>query len=468
MASKWYYRVGDDQHGPIESKALKLLAEVGQISPHTLVQKEGAKSWAEASRVKGLFDSDSLSAPPVIESAEEETVPTATEIPYKVAPAPQVPVAAAVEPNPHVIAPAVLTSDEKQESGREYLEYKRRRKSAMPLLFTMAGIMVVAGIGSFLIFTYEGSTSDQSPTPTNNTGLVSQSPSATPLEVSEEEQVFRTIRSFSDASNAKKRLPNGKIQIQITEVWITKSEKTVDGVSLSPEYSMNVLLETENLDNVNAVTVHRESAVASDTDSMNPYQPLARNGKHGVATLKTALQSLSIPAGGRITETLTFKLASDELDNFQIAIPLAWFRQSGYIGYNVPDVMVSGNSQASANIALQSPDVSAPENSETPEQAPGNAIVGQAASNPPSPTEDSPKPEAQVGPEGNGQLPPPPDFGIPNKPEGANGDQPENINSLQQSIKTSVQDEKDDQQEESAGPTEEPTVAPKPAEPVFK
>ena len=134
-------------------------------------------------------------------------------------------------------------------------------KQAMPLLFTMAGIMVVAGIGSFLIFTYEGSTSDQSPTPTNNTGLVSQSPSATPLEVSEEEQVFRTIRSFSDASNAKKRLPNGKIQIQITEVWITKSEKTVDGVSLSPEYSMNVLLETENLDNVNAVTVHRESAV---------------------------------------------------------------------------------------------------------------------------------------------------------------------------------------------------------------
>ena len=301
MASKWYYRVGDDQHGPIESKALKLLAEVGQISPHTLVQKAGAKSWAEASRVKGLFDSDSLSAPPVIESAEEETVPTATEIQYKVAPAPQVPVAAAVEPNPHVIAPAVLTSDEKQESGREYLEYKRRRKSAMPLLFTMAGIMVVAGIGSFLIFTYEGSTSDQSPTPTNNTGLISQSPSATPLEVSEEEQVFRTIRSFSDASNAKKRLPNGKIQIQITEVWITKSEKTVDGVSLSPEYSMNVLLETENLDDVNTVTVHRESAVASDTDSMNPYQPLARNGKHGVAKLKTALQSLSIPAGGRIT-----------------------------------------------------------------------------------------------------------------------------------------------------------------------
>ena len=43
MASKWYYRVGDEKQGPIESKALKLLAEVGQITPNTLVQKEGQK-----------------------------------------------------------------------------------------------------------------------------------------------------------------------------------------------------------------------------------------------------------------------------------------------------------------------------------------------------------------------------------------------------------------------------------------
>ena len=71
----------------------------------------------------------------------------------------------------------------------------------------------------------------------NNTGLVSQSPSATPLEVSEEEQVFGTIRSFVTHPMPR---TSWKIQIQITEVWITKSEKTVDGVSLSPEYTMNV------------------------------------------------------------------------------------------------------------------------------------------------------------------------------------------------------------------------------------
>ena len=92
MASKWYYRVGDEKQGPIESKALKLLAEVGQITPNTLVQKEGAKSWAEASRVNGLFEpkqSDSVTAPPVLDNSnqnEAPDIPVATEYAYKVAP----------------------------------------------------------------------------------------------------------------------------------------------------------------------------------------------------------------------------------------------------------------------------------------------------------------------------------------------------------------------------------------------
>ena len=78
MASKWYYRIGDEKHGPVESEALKLLAEVGQITPNTLVQKEGAKSWAEASRVKGLFKAstnDTVNLPPILNESASQKPP---------------------------------------------------------------------------------------------------------------------------------------------------------------------------------------------------------------------------------------------------------------------------------------------------------------------------------------------------------------------------------------------------------
>ena len=474
MASKWYYRIGDDKNGPIESKALKLLAEVGQITPNTLVQKEGAKSWAEASRVKGLFTSsttDTVNPPPILgedDSNEPPVIPVATEFAYKVKPSKPVPVAAGVSEPPPMVAPAVITHAEGGESHKEFLEHKRRRRSNMPLLFTLLGIFVVTGVGGTLYYNFESDS--PAVTPTTSTASNSQVASALPVieepakSNGPEQQVFLSIRSFSDASRARMRLADGQVQLRIIEVWLSKSEKKVDGKTMPSELTMNVLLETENLDATNTFILNRESSVHAGDDHLNPYVALAQNGTDEFLSLQQTLKTQTIPPGGKISETLSFVLNSGELQQFKLAIPLAWFRQTGYTGYSIPDVMIA-DAPSVASVA-QIPGTQRDKN--VIEEVPGNPIVGQAQSSKTSDDLNTKEAVADTKPKENengGKLPPPPDFGIPNKPDGENGDQPEDFNSLQKSIKASLNPGESEQNATQQANTSESTS---PAEPVFK
>ena len=55
MSKDWYYSTQGTRCGPVAPSELKRLADSGQLSPSDLVWKEGLKSWAAASNVKGLF-----------------------------------------------------------------------------------------------------------------------------------------------------------------------------------------------------------------------------------------------------------------------------------------------------------------------------------------------------------------------------------------------------------------------------
>ena len=465
MASKWYYRIGDEKHGPVESEALKLLAEVGQITPNTLVQKEGAKSWAEASRVNGLFKAstnDTVNLPPILnESASQKppVIPVATEFAHKVQPAMPVPVAVGTPDPPPMVAPAVVPSAEGGESHKEFLEHKRRRRSSMPLLFTVIGIFFVTGVGSMLYIYKPDSPAERPKNPSASDSYTSTTPLVTeePAGSSPEQKVFLGIRSFSDASRSRMRLANGQIQIRIIEVWLTKSERTVDGKILPPEYTMNVQLETENLNAADEFILNRESPVLASGNNLSPYAALAQNGTDEFLSLKQKLNTQTIPPGGKIEETLSFALNSDQLQQFKLAIPLAWFRQTGYTGYSIPDVMIAAAPPVTS--VAQTPETGVAQNRDSIEQVPGNAILGQVA-----PSQD--KPDANPQKDTNsGKLPPPPDFGIPDKPAVENGDQPDDIKSLQESIKASV---KPDKPKQDASQEEEPSEPAIPAKPVFK
>jgi hypothetical protein len=56
--NEWFYENGGQRHGPVSPVALKALATKGNISPSTLVWKEGLPQWTPAKAIRGLFPED--------------------------------------------------------------------------------------------------------------------------------------------------------------------------------------------------------------------------------------------------------------------------------------------------------------------------------------------------------------------------------------------------------------------------
>jgi len=59
VPSQWYYTHNDEEHGPVSTGQLKQLAGAGKLRADDLVWKEGMSDWVAASRVGGLFGSQS-------------------------------------------------------------------------------------------------------------------------------------------------------------------------------------------------------------------------------------------------------------------------------------------------------------------------------------------------------------------------------------------------------------------------
>ena len=64
MASDWFIRINNVEHGPLSSERLKQLAQEGKVTPETPIRKGASGSWALASAVKGLHFSSAISAAP--------------------------------------------------------------------------------------------------------------------------------------------------------------------------------------------------------------------------------------------------------------------------------------------------------------------------------------------------------------------------------------------------------------------
>ena len=55
MALQWFYRIGNQEIGPVNSAALKELADVGTVHRETLVRPTDHRDWHNADEVHGLF-----------------------------------------------------------------------------------------------------------------------------------------------------------------------------------------------------------------------------------------------------------------------------------------------------------------------------------------------------------------------------------------------------------------------------
>lgn len=64
MAAQWYYKLSNEEFGPVSSSELKRLAEAKTIVPDTFVKREADSDWVRAHRVSGLFPPPAGTAPP--------------------------------------------------------------------------------------------------------------------------------------------------------------------------------------------------------------------------------------------------------------------------------------------------------------------------------------------------------------------------------------------------------------------
>lgn len=142
MAGKnWHYAINGETKGPVSSRELSQLAEVGTLSPEDLVWKEGSTDWVPASSVKGLkFGSTPpvASPPPVSQPAPAPAAPAAPQpLP---APAPPETPQVAIDPNA-VATPASTVSSKKKNAGLNLI-----------VVVAIAVVLCAAtGVGAFLI-----------------------------------------------------------------------------------------------------------------------------------------------------------------------------------------------------------------------------------------------------------------------------------------------------------------------------
>jgi hypothetical protein len=62
--AKWFYLVGGQQIGPVESRQLKLLAASGRLAPNDPVRREDMAEWFQAKDINGLFIAAQPTLPP--------------------------------------------------------------------------------------------------------------------------------------------------------------------------------------------------------------------------------------------------------------------------------------------------------------------------------------------------------------------------------------------------------------------
>jgi len=63
MAAQWFYQTsGGEPSGPVDSRALRRLAEAGVIRLDTLVRQGNGARWVRAENIRGLFQRST--APP--------------------------------------------------------------------------------------------------------------------------------------------------------------------------------------------------------------------------------------------------------------------------------------------------------------------------------------------------------------------------------------------------------------------
>mgnify|MGYP005629615321 CR=1 FL=1 len=441
MSTEWFYRIDQLERGPVESKTLKLLAEVGQITPNTLVRKATSKSWTEAHHVKQLFDAhdpsrQTINAPPIIEqssdSEHEKAVPVKPPQVRAVAePPPIIPTAKLAPPESDAFTTQINivttpnlngSSHPTNADDNENINNNDSGKRPLTLVLTLVGLIILTIPTAWYLYN-EPTTPlvPHPPAPNADLSVAANSPApanSPPSHATLINNVFTKQSRWIDPTNDQFQLTRDA-GLSITHVWID-TQQTEHPV-------LNIVIKIENRNKSNELSLQRRFAnqnAASQPDEMNPYVPLIRFATGDGHTLdsETELVNCTIPTVSAISETYRISLTAKqitELDLIRVAVPKAWFNKSGYWGFKIPEVMITATNPAQIPVQIAS-DPNAPSGNLVNPQ-PSNVVDEESATTKPPATGEGVLPPAAFG-----------NNATPTKPK--NGDQPTTITELQSQI----------------------------------
>ena len=436
MSTEWFYRIDEHEHGPIESKTLKLLAEVGQITPSTLVRKATSKSWTKAHHVKQLFDAhnsslQAIDTPPIIgqfsDSEREKAVPVQPPPQVRAATAPPqiVPTAELASPESdasasqiNFVTPPNFSGDDNGDNPNHATDddiNSSNSKRPLTLVLTLVGLIILTIPTAWYLY------SEPTTTRSNVTAQVNHPPAAAnspPSQSTVINNVFTKQFQWIDPTNDQFQLTRDA-RLSITHVWMDTQQ--------AEQPILNIVIKIENRNKSSELSLQRQFVNQNATDpaiELSPYVPLIRlsTGDGHILDSEAELVSRTIPRRSEITETYQLALTPEqtaELDQLRVAVPKAWFNKSGYWGFKIPHVMITSSKPTPTPIQIAS----------EPNSTSDNLITAQP-NNVDSENSKVTKPPS----DGKGVLPPSPFGNNTTEAKPTNGDQPTTISELQSQI----------------------------------
>ena len=334
MSTVWFYIIDEREHGPIESKTLKLLAEVGQITPNTLVRKATSKNWAEAHQVKQLFGASSSTQQTTdVAPISEQSCNAKREIAVPVQP-----------PKINIVAPPILNGAAEDHSpspnnADDDNIATNNSKRPLTLVLILVGLIILTIPTTWYLFSKPTTTNGQSTTQLNH-------PPAPNADLSTLiNNVFTKQSQWIDPTNDKFLLTRDA-RLSITHVWLDMQQ--------TEQPILNIIIKIENRNKSTELSLQRKFAVQKATDQphqLTPYVPLIRlaTGDGHALDSETELRNRTIPMLSEISETYQIALTrkqTTELDQLRVAVPKAWFKKSGYWGFKIPQVMIASTKPA--------------------------------------------------------------------------------------------------------------------------
>lgn len=370
----WYCMMDGQQFGPFSSEQLRTLAQSGRLRPQDQVRQENGSCWTSAAKVRGLFPA--TNSEPVPPPALPVAIPMAVAPGFPTALPAGNPLAAPVTaPSHSAAAVAVFPAAEAEPRGVPRRRSKQR--SYVVAAGMGAAVILFAAIGLIAFGTRSG---QDAATVSNSAGEEPRSSRSSRSDPETDPEAIRSVTTNASLGVASREVDARLPAVPEIERWIEagRQRRTLRNVMRlhvpnawwsdgdAERRALIVEVEVENVSETRPLDYrgwNRSPANAGQAAILLAGEEVAIEAQPAAATGPAPAVGRLAP-GERLIERLRFPLAHTHATPLRIVLPYAAVGQTGYVGFEIPRVLILAQSPE-AEVAAK-PDAPAAPNAPQP------------------------------------------------------------------------------------------------------